>query len=119
MMNRPGQRGIIEGFGDERRCVGAVSRKPISVPGNQNDWNRWLPGAQPLAQVEAAHARQSHIDNDAIDRVGLGLEILGRRKHAHRMTHCTEQADKRRTHVFVIVHDREPQRGHGYTPEYR
>ena len=109
MGDRRHQRDVVERLGDRWGIDrgGDVSSLRIAVTGDEDDGSWGRAAAEPFAQFGAAETRQPHIDNEAIDGHGLGLEILCRPKHVYVVAQAAEEPRECLPHILVVVDNRQ------------
>jgi hypothetical protein len=110
---------LAAGFGQKGHRAGgkgARSRVIIAIRRDEDDWDAPLRRHQLTLELESAHARHPHIENQAgrLGRVMCLQERFRRRKALHAKSHGAEQIIKRIPQSVVIVDNRnERHAGHG------
>ena len=82
-----------------------IKGEPVGVARDQDDGHRRRALAQPLAEFEAAHPGQAHVDDGAVHLDAAGLEVLGGRKRDDPVAHRPEQSVQGGADVVVVIHD--------------
>ena len=77
------------------------------MAGDEHDRQVRTAAGQPLLQLEPAHARQAHVEDQAAGRVRerAGQELLRRREHRDAQPDGAEQVLERRADRGVVVDD--------------